>query len=170
MPGGGILSGGSITGNVPVTPDATGTDLTLRLFNPSTDVPLPPFTVGTVLELRSLEDSEALDVWLEVTAIGEEQRTYRDYTVNVLFGTEGTFGQESCQAEGGQWQREFAPPFDYFCNHLYLDAGTECQSSDECEGWCLIPDAEATLGECQQFERLSGCVWKIEDPVGICID
>ena len=65
-----------------------------------------------------------------------------------------------CMAGGGEWYENEAG--DQLCVMPYADGGEPCDSSDECQGFCVIEDPDQTEGFCQYDDNPFGCYSSIE--------
>lgn len=68
--------------------------------------------------------------------------------------------EESCRATDGEWiGTGLAQTF--MCVHKYSDGGKFCNSSDECEGFCIAK--EDGSGYCKNDDNPFGCYRTIEN-------
>jgi hypothetical protein len=77
--------------------------------------------------------------------------------------------EKECHAKGGYWGVNGMPgsPRPPECNLRTSDAGKNCLSSKECEGYCLLDKKHSgffrTVGQCSPEQILVGCQDYLQD-------
>ena len=70
--------------------------------------------------------------------------------------------KKTCEQKGGEWRR-VGLAGRYQCIFTYSDGGKGCNSSDECQGLCVVYDAYEKAGTCKEDSDFFGCYATIED-------
>jgi len=70
--------------------------------------------------------------------------------------------EEKCIESGGEW-RSAGMIGNFICIQSYSDGGKECNSSSECQGKCVVADAENPEPYCTSDNDPFGCFSTIEE-------
>jgi hypothetical protein len=84
----------------------------------------------------------------------------------------------SCAVSGGRWIRDGILGQAQYCLRSYPDAGKACQSSNDCEGACILENYHSTsqpvptAGVCAPDNKQFGCFDYLEYPnvLSVCAD
>jgi hypothetical protein len=96
-----------------------------------------------------------------------------------ILGIQWLYPRASCAVIGGRWTRDGILGQAQYCLHSYPDAGTACQSSEDCMGRCLAETNSSgvisiipTAGVCAPDNRVFGCfeIFENQEISLVCID
>ena len=95
----------------------------------------------------------------------------QEQTENLHNGSDTPMDEASCVSTDGEWIRAGLAQ-QFRCVHEHSDGGKDCNSSDECEGLCIVKDSNSPA-YCKHNDNPFGCYATVEDveTQGIlCID
>ena len=125
-------------------------------------------SIATTVEGNWLEQAlnETYDVKKEPSHIllREILSTFR-FVEKTTIPDEIPTDKQTCQAQGGAWLQAGAAQ-SYICVFSYSDGGTQCGSSNQCEGSCIVETHEqgtAGQGFCKKDTNPFGCYNTIEE-------
>lgn len=69
---------------------------------------------------------------------------------------------KACRAKGDKYVK-VGIVGNFACVHLYKDGNKSCESSNDCEGDCIVTDSYNPEGHCQNNDSKFGCFVTIEE-------